>query len=523
MKKILTNLFIVIAVVLSLGVLVSYAETTTTIKIYGASDKHKYEAYQVFSGKLSKIEGKNDQMVDVEWGNGVNGDALLTAVKASLCSTCDSAQAVANWLDKTESPTVDDTENAQAFAKLVSQNLKDGAGKTSSYVGTENNEHHEITLSDEGYYFIKDINNLANQNEAYTRYLLKVFGASTNISVKADLPNFEKKILNGTTAQSSIVEEIGVTVTYQLKVDLPSTFGDFPVYKLVLHDEMSSGLTYDTSYGFKVYLDKTGNGTTTEITSGSYFTMEKNDEDGSVELVFTAEDITKITDISASSSIIIEYKAQVNNSANAGTLGNTNTAYLEFSNNPNETNGATLGKTVTKDATVYTYELNITKKDGKNDEVIMAGVKFKLCKDSSKNSCAKFDTKSDGTYVLKEWTTFDGATELVTNSTAKIKIHGLKNTKYYLFETETKQGYNILKEPKEVNITLDSTNNTYTMSITIENLPGALLPSTGGIGTIIFYIIGGFLILFAIILIIIVKKKDEDEEESEAKKTKNKE
>ena len=126
--------------------------------------------------------------------------------------------------------------------------------------------------------------------------------------------------------------------------------------------------------------------------------------------------------------------------------------------------------------------------------------------DADGTTCAKF-TGTSGSYVFAGWTTgSEVATEIVTDENGAITAKGLKTTTYYLLETETIQGYNLLKEAETVEVT---ENSSCTKSLTVKNYKGSLLPSTGGIGTVIFYVCGLLLIGGVIYFVIASKKKEE--------------
>ena len=366
MKK-LSKLLLVVAVVFGFGILISNAVTPTTISITGASDKHRYEAYQVFKGKLSKVPGKPEQMVDIDWGDGIDSEKLLDELNKKVTGkNFTTPQSVADWLDKEVNNTEDDNATAQLFASIVADCLK-AEGKATSEFKTN---HHEIKLADEGYYFIKDVSSLAGQDESYTRYLLKVFGVDTTIQVKADEATMTKKVKNGSNYADSTIAEITDIITFRLTASLPTTFGDYNTYKLVFKDKMSAGLTYGD---YKVYL--VNGATETELTGTNKLFSQSVEGD---KIVFSADNIKTIQGITENSKIVIEYTATLNDSAVVG--ANTNEATLDYSNNPNETVNSATGTTVKDTATVYTYKLDITKVDGRSESTKLPGVKFKLCR-----------------------------------------------------------------------------------------------------------------------------------------------
>lgn len=513
MKKKIINLFIALVAVLSINVLSVNAEEATkiAITIKGATDAHKYEAYQVFDGSTTTTNG---QLINVKWGSGVEGDKIITELKKELCTTCETAQDVANWLDRNENSieAVDD-EVAKKFATIVGANLKDSETTKAVSSYDTGNQVHKIEVAKEGYYFVKDVSNLANTNQAYTRYILRVLGGNNvnEINVKADLPTIEEKVLNGTTPSASVIKEIGATVTYQLTATLPNTLADFAAYQLIFNDVLSDGLTYNVdSYDVKLY-----NEDSDPVSIKSHFALTTATEDSKVKLVFTATDIKKIANLDSDSIIVLTYTATVNNKALANVTGNVNSAYLVFSNNPNDGTGSSVGKTLPVSVTVFTYELKLEKQDGRHNETKLGNVGFKLCSDEGKTSCATWSKNTEGVYVLTGWTTFDKATEIFTDNTegstkGLANLRGLESKTYYLFETTPYEGYNSLVGAT----TVDMSNATNSIkAIKVDNYKGSLLPSTGGIGTVIFYVCGAILVGGAIIFIILYKKKKDKDEE----------
>ena len=182
------------------------------------------------------------------------------------------------------------------------------------------------------------------------------------------------------------------------------------------------------------------------------------------------------------------------------------------------------GKDSTKEeTTTYVWKLNVHKYalDSTNHEVALSGAKFVLYRMDSgvKKYATLTNNKIDG------WVTDKGeATTLETSGAGDILIEGLNVGTYYLEETEAPAGYNKLTKPIEVKITATSdatgvsetveyrnqNDSTYTpatdATVKVLNKAGTQLPSTGGIGTTLFYVIGGGLMAVAAVLLVTKKR-----------------
>ena len=204
----------------------------------------------------------------------------------------------------------------------------------------------------------------------------------------------------------------------------------------------------------------------------------------------------------------VTYSATVNANAVVGGTGNPNTTKLGYSN----ISGTTTEESQTR---TYVWEFDVKKYTKKGDEKIdLAGAEFVLYK-----------TVDDKDYYVKAvngkvtgWTeTESEATVFVSSANGTFSISGLDADTYYLKEIKAPDGYNMLKTPVKVVITATigsddvgtatiTYNETSTGTVMIENNTGTELPSTGGIGTTVFYVIGGLLMAVAVVLLVTKKK-----------------
>ena len=446
---------------------------------------HSYVTYQIFTG--SQADG-DARLAEVEWGAGINGPAFLSALKQSSAfggafNSCNSAKEVAavvqGWGD--------DSASAKTFAKIA-YNYKSGNGG-----GTAN-------LS-AGYYLVVDVTNFG-ANDVYTVYNLALLQLTQKgdfeIRNKVSVPEVIKKVKDkndsdGTTTdwQDSADHDIGDDVPFLLKATL-ADIADYDTYKVVFHDSLSAGLTYNRDAVVKI----NGNA----ISSSAY----------SIRYVGTDLTVT-INNVKAygavnNSEVTVEYTAKLNSNAVIGSAGNPNTVYLEYSNNPNESGAGNnyTGKTPVDKVIVFTYKVIINKVD--ENEEPLAGATFELFKKGANGNYNSLGVKVGDAESVFDWVGIDdGDYKLVEVSAPK----GYNKADDVLF-TVTADHEVLSVDPKL--ISLDGGDNFTgeivpgTVTTTIENQAGVTLPETGGIGTTIFYVLGGILLLGATVLLIARKR-----------------
>ena len=500
--KKLASFLLVLVMVFALATTAFAEETTYSITINNSAKDHTYEAYQIFTGDLSGTTLSN-----IVWGSGVS-EAGQTALG--------DAAAKAETL-KTEA-------DAKAFAKAVAPYLTTAAGSAN----TVTDGKYVISGLAAGYYLVKDQDgSLTGDNDSYTEYIIQVVGNVT-ATPKSDVPEVQKKVkdINDSTDttktdwQDSADYDIGDSIPFQLKATLADNVSSYTTYKVVFHDTLSKGLTYNNDA--KVYIDGTE-------TNGFTVTATVN-ADGTTTLTVSCDDV-KAPGAGNSSVITVEYTAKLNENAVLGSAGNPNEAYLEYSNNPNksEKGNNETGKTPKDVVIVFTYKTIINKVNSENKP--LTGAAFKL---------EKLIKGKDG--AADTWTTVKEFT--VDETTTSFTFSGLDDGQYKLTETKTPAGYNTIdpiyfvieathdetadaptlktlnayltdangnkqtemKDGESVNIDLGTVDLTAgSITTTVVNKSGSELPSTGGIGTTIFYVLGGVLVLAAVVLLVTKK------------------
>ena len=497
MKR-MAGVLLALVVALALTVPAFAAPTNTTITA-PADSTRTYDVYQIFTGDLH-----NGVLSNVKWGENGKGEEGTSVDQATL----DALTAV---------NSKSDTEKLAAIKNYV--NLE------STAIGTVDKDT-SLTVPT-GYYLIKDKGPVGN-GETYSLFVVQVVGP-TIISPKTGTTTSEKKVqdTNDSTGETSNLQDsadydIGDKVPFQLKGVVASDYDRYTTYKFIFHDKESSGLDFDAS---TVVVKVDG----TEITSGYTVVTEGLNDDCTFEVQFT--NLKAITSVHAGSIITVDYKSTLNASAVVGSTGNTNSMHLEYSNNPNSDGAGNTGNTPEDTVVVFTYKTIINKvtknpaydlakdpektgtdSDGDKEYISLTGAAFKL-------------EKKDSTGT---WTTVKEFT--VDSTTTSFEFSGLDDGTYKLTETVTPDGYNTI-DPIEFTIsathdtesatpTLDSLAGNATgdvitftvdksagsLSADVVNKAGATLPETGGIGTTIFYVLGGVLMLGAVVLLVTKKR-----------------
>lgn len=317
---------------------------------------------------------------------------------------------------------------------------------------------------------------------------------NVTIKEKNGEPTVEKQVQEDSTGTYGDHNDADIGQTVNFKTTINVVDGDPKNY--VLHDTMSAGLTFDPASVAVTIGERTLAKDTdyTLVTSGL--------TDGCTFEVKFKDGVLKPND-----AVEVAYSAEVNEYAVIGGIGNDNKTHLTYSDTPKST-----GERLTK---TYVWQFNVFKYAKKDkEEIPLAGAQFVLYKTVDKKNL--YAQAADG--KITGWTDDkEKANVFVTPDNGEFVIAGLDADTYYLEETKAPDGYNRLKEPVKVvitaNIADDKTvtatityNETATGPVKIENQTGVELPSTGGIGTTVFYVIGGLLMGVAVVLLVTRKK-----------------
>lgn len=540
-KRLMAVMF-ALTLTLGMGTRVYAEETTYTITINkNSTDKaaHTYGAYQIFTGKLETVDGKN-VLSDIQWGGGVNPDKVITELKKingfDIPATANAADVAKAISDKDYAK---DTDGAQAIADAINA-ARTSATKTCEIAATETNG--KITGLSAGYYLVKDEEDVAELG-AHTRFILEVVKDVT-VEEKASVPSVEKKVKekNDTTGnetgwQDAADYDIGDEIPYQLTGTLPGKFAEFDTYKVYTFiDTLSNGLTPPKAEDVTV---KVGDKDVT-----SHFDVAVDGQVLKISLKL-GEDLRTWTDpaLTSASTFVVDYKATLNEKAKIGSEGNPNTVKLEFTNNPNGEQDGEKGTTPEDKVIVFTYEIKALKVEPDGDAIDQAA--YEALDDSAKTDYVKVDDKWQKTKALsgagftlykKVNGTYEAVGKEITDVT-EFEFKGTDAGEYKLVETTVPRGFN---KAEDVTITVTATYETDSadpkltsltvtpdsfaaITTTVEgvtsytgviegkilNQKGSTLPSTGGIGTTIFYVLGGLLVAGAGIVLVARKKAAE--------------
>ncbi len=375
-------------------------------------------------------------------------------------------------------------------------------------------------------------------------------GQAAIVTITNEKPDTEKFVMDRTNKdwEADADYRVGAEVPYLIRVDVPSNVEKLKTFKLT--DTMKN-LTYKDG-SFKIYKEKKPAYTVTdEISLGITPAFSTDKKTWTID--FNTVDTTTGTITSAvkeykGKSIYIYFEATLDNTAAMTEAGNPNNITLDYSNaiyptgdpsNPN--NGKDPKVDYIKDAVnVFTFGIDVLKLDGEatTPNTPLEGVTFDLYRVNDGKAPAT------GEKVTETWLKTAGNAVKIgsktTGTDGKLSFEGLDNATYYLVETQTKAGYNLLKEPYEAvlnltatftkettkKITTDSVNETVTTEtttttiygtgegatngkfvVTVKNYKGFTLPTTGGIGTFVFTFAGIAMMAAAVILLITSKKK----------------
>lgn len=301
------------------------------------------------------------------------------------------------------------------------------------------------------------------------------------IEEKNGVPSVDKKIVQNDTDVESNFANIGETINFKTTITAQKGAQSY-----VLHDTMEKGFTFNKDVKVKV------SGQTNYLNSTTDYEVVENAEDKcTFDIKFKEEFLKTIND---TTKIEVTYSAILNGDAEIHD-NNDNTTHLTYGENNN---------TTTRTTHTVTYQISVLKYTGDTNNTL-ANAKFSLYDAETNGNIYKLVQKTDTTNYRLAMTGEDGITEITTNNTGKFSIQGLKPGTYWLEETAAPKGYNKLAKRIKVVINDDGTlivdkkdrdeNNSLINQVNVENKTGTVLPSTGGAGTTMIYLIGAVLVL----------------------------
>ncbi len=471
----LASLLLALVMVFALAV-TAFADDTTTgsITVDNPLADQTYTAYKIFD-VVYDTANHYSYTIDRsnEWYDTVSGYASNKAHGLTLTQVNDSATYVVTTGDGFSAP-----DFAAALKKAVT-------GKK-GFELTEGNGVASVSGLPLGYYFVTSTTGaLCN---------LTTTNPNANIHDKNDMP-FSK-------TDDKVSADVGEKVNYTITGKVPDSTG-FETYTYEIADTMSQGLTFNrNSLVVKVgSIDVTNEAEKCTITYDA--TTAPN----------TFKVSINVKKFNAGDPITVTYTATVNEKAIAKV--ETNKAELTYSNDPTDSTKKTT--TPAQEQKVYSSKIVIDKVEKVAQGTTakkLAGASFVLYKEvtSEDGVATKQYYKWNATDKKVEWVTEQNdATVKTTDKNGAASFEGLANGTYYLVETKAPAGYNQLTEPHEVVVNGGTTETELSVTAKVENQAGTLLPSTGGTGTTIFYVLGSILVIGAVVLLVTKKRMSDAE------------
>ena len=507
-------LLLATVMVMSMGVVAFAAEGDKTISV-AEGDTHSYEAYQIFTADES-----DGVLTTVKWGRNGTGtegalvdENTLKAIAAIEGSDADKAAALSAYVNLTGTPFVEEI-TAEKPATVAP-----------------------------GYYLIKDKKDVTLEDgDEYTLYIVEV-AQNVTITRKASTTEAHKTIddvndsdttdtatsMNG-KLQTSSDYDIGDEVPYHLTAKISEKVGQYKKYHIDFVDVLESG-KFDAISALTIKMNGQDIAATDDYTV-SITGADAATKDGfTVTIEWTPKEGKTLESLSGKT-VTIDFTATLGQGAAIGEAGNRNTFHLEYSNNPNDTDGSDEGKTPDEVVITFTYKVVVDKfdEDGRTPLENAGFTLYKVSKADAEAGVTGADAKAKNEAwadkAIQTWTSTAAEGE-TTGKNNRFSFNGIDDGYYVLCETTTPRGYNTMEpqvfkvtathggtDNKKVtldtlsgdkvsgDITFEAVKATGTLNTDVTNKKGASLPETGGIGTTMFYIIGAIMVIGAGVVLI---------------------
>ena len=427
------------------------------ITINDAVDGHTYNAYQILV--LESYDEAHEAYAykaNADWANWLKTQTQYVSIDA---------QGYVTWVEKAD---------AAAFAKAAIAHAKEASIQPDRTV-TADGTTVEFTELNLGYYLV--------DTSLGTLCSLDTTTPEAEMFEKNEQPPVKKEVKEDSTGNwgDENTAEIGQTVEFK------TTIGAKPgAESYVLHDVMSAGLTLDPDS-----IEAAGLTKGQDAESGDYHVVTTGLSDNcTFEVVFHQSYLYTIT---TDTDIVVTYDAVVNENAQISPSDNPNSTTLKYGEDSKF-------ETVPSETKTYTFKVDVVKTDG--DNKVLDGAQFKLYNAKTGGDEIALVKVSDGVYRLAK--DDEAGVEYITTVNGQLEIKGFDaNTNYYLEETKAPDGYNKLAERveiavKDANLEASVSNDTWQSGgVHVVNHTGSLLPTTGGMGTTIFYVAGGAIVIAA--------------------------
>lgn len=499
---------------------------------------HTYSAFQIFKGDVEGNNIKDFKISNVDWGSNIinNSDDFLNKLREAdhigpLFTNAKSAQEVLAVISQWH----DSDDDSIAFARFVCHYLYSNDANP-TYVVRAGSNALTIPEAKAGYYLFVDTTDFSKDDSyhSYNSFLLMVTKGNWNVPItpKAEKPTVEKKVYDnpdgtstggfGSSADHAINEKFQFQLTATLPDSTNRAYDYYDKYSVIFHDTLSEGITYDKDDELDSVVIKS-NGNTYNITDSSKYTIDTTDLESqnsfvvNIDVKACAKDAG--FDLNDGATITVTYTAHLNDKAYVNTAGgstsNINKVYLTYSNNPKDE--SSIGKTPESTPVyVYTYQLNNTKHQDTEKGPALEGACFRLYSDEACTDQSEVQLyQKDGFYYPIKDVLGKEAVEMKSAANGTFNVKGLDAGTYYLKEITPPDGYSACKvipvtikadHSRNDQVNLEGSN--LTNDIVNIKAGGITLPSTGGIGTTLFYVVGGGLMVAAIVLLVTKKRME---------------
>lgn len=533
MKKVIKKL---LAALLAVAMVCAMAIPAFAENSEGDVDSHHtYSAFQIFKGDVEGNNIKDFKISNVDWGSNIitNSEDFLAQLKAAeriggqfegATTAQDVLKVISRWHDS--------DDDSIAFARFVCHYLYSNDANP-TYVVRAGSNALTIPEAKAGYYLFVDTTDFSKDDSyhSYNSFLLMVTKGNWNVPItpKAEKPTVEKKVYDnpdgtstggfGSSADHAINEKFQFQLTATLPDSTNRAYDYYDKYSVIFHDTLSEGITYDGPYSVVI---KSNNNTHDTTIDPSKYTIDTKNLENQNYFEVNIHDVKACAkdagfDLNDGATITFTYTAHLNEKATVNTTSgptdNKNSVQLQYSNNPRP--GDYWGTTPKSEVYVFTYQLNNTKyHDDDNPNNVLAGAGFRLYsnKDCTEEQEIKLKKNTtDGTYSPYFGT--DAGDEMFSDEHGQFNVKGLDAGTYYLKETNPPKDYSACAN-KEIVISATHDGNHVSLSgnlsttIINKKAGGITLPSTGGIGTTIFYVVGGGLMVAAIVLLVTKKRME---------------
>ena len=525
MKRKVLAMFLAVSMAMAMPCMAFAEETVNQVsevsKTYNMSFEekgkvaHTYKVYQIFTGTLAEIEGKNI-LSDIEWGSSVKAGGI--SIDGENYAKADVFAKYLKDLNDAQLESI----RGQIFGAIdTSKAVKE----FTSVAGSKTNV--ELPA---GYYILEDVtpedkleDKTTGTKDTKSSYVIQLVG-NVEVAAKVGSVISEKKVddINDSTNASEKLQDtadydIGDAVPFTITGTIPANYNKYKTFYYAFNDKMEKGLTFNNDV--KVFLGES------EISADKYVVETPNAQE--FKVIFN--NLKDVAGVTADSKITVKYTCTLNENCVVGSQGNINESWLVYSNNP-DVEG--FGETSHDNNIVFTYKVVVNKVDDSEPHRPLAGAEFKIEKLVKVNG--------NDTWVEKKFE--------VNQEGTQFSITGVDDGIYKLTETKAPEGYNMIKEPfyfvvgatHDFNRYIDSNNrgnilnleayqvdgdNNYVkvdtvvleftsnktsgeVSTDVVNTSGSILPSTGGMGTTVFYLLGGVLVIGAGVVLFTRRRVD---------------